>query len=186
MKVAVFGASGRTGRPLVKQALAAGYEVRALAREPSKLRIEHERLVVIRGDILDPAEVEETISGTDAVLSALGQTKASPKDVQTRGTQNIVAAMHKHGARRLVSLTGAGVRDPRDEPKLADRAIAFLPKRLQPNSLEDRVRHAEVTTEGNTKKGRGPEGPRPGRAPWTTLVRSGCGGRASPWPAGPP
>lgn len=144
MRVAIFGASGRTERPLVEQALAAGHEVRALVRDPSKLPISHGRLAVVRGDVLDTTRVEETIAGTDAVLSALGQTKTSPKDVQTRGTENVVAAMEKHDVRRLVSLTGAGVRDPRDEPKLVDRAITFLLKRLQPDVLEDGVRHAEV------------------------------------------
>ena len=144
MRVAVFGASGRTGRPLAEQALAAGHEVRALVRDPLKLQIGHGRLVVIRGNVLDTAKVDETVAGTDAVLSVLGQTKTSPKDVQTRGTENIVAAMQKHGVRRLVSLTGAGVRDPRDEPKLVDRAITYLLKRLQPDVLEDGVRHAEA------------------------------------------
>ena len=117
--------------------------MRALVRDPSKLHVGHERLVVIRGDVLDAAKVEETVAGTEAVLSALGQTKLSPKDVQTRGTENIVAAMEKHGVRRLVSLTGAGVRDERDEPKLVDRVITFLLRRLQPDVLEDGVRHAE-------------------------------------------
>ena len=144
MRVAIFGASGRTGRPLVEQALAAGHEVRALVRDPSKLQTGGERLVVIRGDVLDAARVEETVAGTEAVLSALGQTKGSTKDVQTRGTENIVAAMERHGVRRLVSLTGAGVGDPRDEPKIVDRAITFLLRRLQPDVLEDGVRHAEV------------------------------------------
>lgn len=144
MKLAVFGASGRTGRPLVEQALAGGHEVRALVRDPSKLAIDHGRLAVIRGDVLDAARVEEVVAGMDAVLSALGHTKTSTGDVQTRGTKNIVAAMEKHGVRRIVSLTGAGVRDPQDEPKFVDRAITFLLKRLQPDVLEDGVRHAEV------------------------------------------
>lgn len=97
MRVAIFGASGRTGRPLVEQALGAGHEVRALVRDPPKLQIGDERLVVIGGDVLNPTKVEETVVGTDAVLSVLGQTKTSPKDVQTRGTENIVAAMERHG-----------------------------------------------------------------------------------------
>ena len=144
MRVAIFGASGRTGRLLVEQALAAGHEVRVLVRDPSKLPITHDRLAVVQGDVLDAAKVGETIVGTDAVLSALGHTKTSPRDVQTRGAQNIVAAMQRRGVRRLVSLTGAGVRDPQDEPKLVDRAITFLLEKLQPDVLEDGVRHAEV------------------------------------------
>ena len=144
MRIAIFGASGRTGRPLAEQALATGHEVRALVRDPSKLQIGDGRLAVIRGDVLDAAKVEETIAGTEAVLSALGQTKGSTSDVQTKGTENIVAAIERHGVRRLVSLTGAGVRDPRDEPKLVEGAITFLLRRLQPNVLEDGARYAEV------------------------------------------
>ena len=144
MKLAVFGASGRTGRPLVGQALAAGHEVRALVRDPSQFPMSHERITVVGGDVLDAAKVEETVAGTDAVLSALGHTKTSPKDVQTRGTQNIVAAMEEHGVRRLVSLTGAGVRDPKDEPKPVDKIITFLLERLQPDVLGDAIGHAEV------------------------------------------
>ncbi len=128
----------------MEQALARGHEVRALVRDPDKLQVEHERLVVIQGDVLDAAKVEETVAGTDAVLSALGPSKTSPKDMQARGTQNIVAAMQKQGVRRLVSLTGAGVRDARDEPKVVDGVFTFLLKRLQPDVLEDGVRHAEA------------------------------------------
>jgi putative NADH-flavin reductase len=166
VRVAIFGASGRTGRPLVEQALAAGYEVRVLMRDPSKFQIRHGRLAVVRGDVLDAAKVDETVAGTDAVLSALGHTKTSPKDVQTRGTENIVAAIERHGVRRFVSLTGA--RDPRDEPKLADRAITFLLRRLQPDVLEDGVRHSEVIKRSDLDWVivRGPrltEGPRKGK-----------------------
>lgn len=167
MKLAVFGASGRTGRPLVEQALAQGHEVKALVRDPSKLSTSHDRLAVIRGDVLDAAKVDEAVAGTDAVLSVLGQTKTSPKGLQTRGTQNIIAAMGEHGVRRLVSLTGAGVRDPRDRPKLVDKAIMFLLKRLQPALLEDGMRHAEVIRASDLEWVivRGPrltEGPRKG------------------------
>lgn len=144
MRVTIFGATGRTGRPLVEQALARGYEVTAFARDPSRLGTSHERLTVVRGDVTDGSAVERAVSGRDAVVSALGHVKGSPKDVQTRGTENIVAAMKKHGVRRLVSLTGAGVRAEGDEPKFVDRAITFLLKRLQPAVLEDGVRHAEV------------------------------------------
>jgi putative NADH-flavin reductase len=144
MKLAVFGASGRTGRPLVQQALAEGHEVKALVRDPPKMPVSHERLTVIGGDVLDAAKVEETVADTDAVLSALGHTETSPEDVQTRGTRNIVAAMENHGVRRLVSLTGAGVGGPKDEPKFVDKAITFLLERLQPAVLGDAIGHAQV------------------------------------------
>lgn len=144
MKLAIFGASGRTGNPLVEQALAAGHEVTAFVRAPSKLSAGHERLTVVEGDVKDSAKVREAVADADAVLSVLGHTKNSAKDVQTVGTQNIVAAMQESGVRRLVSLTGAGVSDPKDEPKLFDKAITTLLKLLQKDVLEDAENHARV------------------------------------------
>ncbi|ADI13626.1 NAD(P)-dependent oxidoreductase [Truepera radiovictrix] len=145
MKLAVFGGTGKTGRPLLEQALAAGHEVRALVRDPGKLPLSlsgHERLELIQGDALDPEAVARTVKGVDAVLSVLGQTKGSPPDLVTRATENILAAMHAHGVRRIVTLTGAGVPDPRDRPKLIDRVFTFLLKRLSGAVLEDGEQHA--------------------------------------------
>ena len=104
-----------------------------MVHEPSQLRTRHERHDVTRSDALDAAKVEEAVAGTHAVLSASGHTKTSPEDVQTRGTENIVAGMEKHGVRRLVSLTGAGMRDLQNEPGLVNRAITSLLRRLQPD-----------------------------------------------------
>ena len=39
MKIVVFGATGRTGLPLVKQALDAGHQVVAFVRDPAKMPI---------------------------------------------------------------------------------------------------------------------------------------------------
>lgn len=149
VKVAVFGASGRTGRLVVERALEAGHEVRAFVRGPAGLDPPPEvassgRLEVVRGDVTDAAAVEGGVAGVDAVLSALGHTKTSTRDVHTVGTRNIVAAMEKHGAKRLVSLTGAGVRDHRDRPKFSDRAIVFALKLLQGRVLRDAEGHARI------------------------------------------
>jgi putative NADH-flavin reductase len=116
----------------------------AFVRDPSRLGVAHERLTVVEGDVKDPAKVREAVDGADAVLSALGHTKSSAKDVQTVGTKNIVAAMRESGVQRLVSLTGAGVSDPKDEPKLFDKAITTLLKLLQKDVLEDAEGHARV------------------------------------------
>lgn len=114
MRVLIFGASGRTGQHLVRQALEAGHEVTAFVREPARLKMDHARLRVVSGDVTDAVRTEEAVAGSEVVLSALGHTRTSAKDLQTVGTKNIVAAMHRHGVRRIVSLTGAGMRDPKD------------------------------------------------------------------------
>ena len=144
MRVVIFGATGRIGRPLLAEALKRGHEVVAFARDPGKLNLEHERLTVVAGDVLDAEAVEKAVVGGDAVLSVIGHAKGGMKDVQRRGTGNIVAAMEKRGVRRLVSLTGAGVRTEGDEPKPVDRLINLFMKTLERDVLEDAEEHVRV------------------------------------------
>ncbi len=61
MYLSIFGASGKTGHELVKQALAQGHFVRAFVRNPSKLKITHPNLKVIQRDIVNYQIVEEAI-----------------------------------------------------------------------------------------------------------------------------
>lgn len=149
MKIAIFGASGRTGRHLVDQTLAQGHSVVALVRDPAKLPVSHANLTTIKGDASDAAAVERAIAGSDAVISALGQVKGSPKDIQTTATRNIVAAMERHGVRRLVSLTGAGVPASQDQPKLIDRIIKFALVTLSGDVLRDAEAHTAVIRSSN-------------------------------------
>ena len=144
MKLAIFGATGRTGMPLVKQALEAGYEVVALVRTTAKMPLEHQRLTLIQGDVLNPLDVEKTIQGTEAVVSVLGPSKGSPKDMLSRAMNTIVAAMQKYGVKRLVSLTGAGVAAPQDRPKLMNHLIKFALKTLSGDVLRDSEQAVEI------------------------------------------
>lgn len=144
MRLTVFGASGRTGRPLVQQALDAGHEVVAFVRDSAKLPLQHERLTIVQGDVTRPNEVEAAVRGSNAVLTTVGQTKGSPKDLQTVATRNIVMAMKKYGVRRLVSLTGAGVDAPEDQPKLVNHIIKFALKTLAGAVLQDALGHVDV------------------------------------------
>ena len=147
--IAIFGATGRTGRPLVQKALDAGHTIRALVRNPQHVTTRHARLFLVEGSSLDAAKVDETITGSDGVISVLGQGKDSPADLQTRSTQLIINAMKQHGLRRLVSLTGAGVRDAaHDKPGFIDKAIVFIMKNVAGsgprNALFDGIAHADL------------------------------------------
>jgi len=61
MNLIVFGATGRTGRHLVNQALEQGHVVTAFVRDPHKLNIQHERLDVIQDDVLDVNSIGKAI-----------------------------------------------------------------------------------------------------------------------------
>ncbi len=85
-------------------------------------------LTVVRGDVLDPAAVDETVAGSDVVLSLFGHVKGSPRTLQTDGTRLIVDAMARHGVPRIVTLSGGGLSAPLDRPKAPDRIIRLLLK----------------------------------------------------------
>jgi putative NADH-flavin reductase len=136
MRLAIFGATGRTGAHLVEQALAAGHSVRALARQPDRLATRHPELSVVQGDVRDAEAVRETIAGQEAVLSTLGSTKTE-QDVLQVGAGQVVAAMRQEGSRRLIFLTGAGVKRPQDPPSLGSVVFVPLLKLLSPRVLAD-------------------------------------------------
>ncbi|CAN5606373.1 NAD(P)H-binding protein [soil metagenome] len=143
MKLTIFGATGRTGRHLLEQALADGHEVTAFVRDPAKLPVQDERLHVVQGDIRDAQRVEEAVRGADAVLSAL----SSGKEVLTQAAQHIIPAMRAHGVRRLISLVGAGVPDAQDPSSAGRSFMRGLMKLVARDVLQDAERHAELVRE---------------------------------------
>jgi putative NADH-flavin reductase len=149
MKLTLFGGTGRTGRHLLEQALAAGHEVRALVRTPSKLELTHKRLTLVQGDIQDHAVVSEAIAGTDAVLSVLGPTRNVPDYQISKGTSNIIEAMKRHGVRRLILSAGAGVGGEGDQPKLFNHLISFALKLAARHVLEDMTRTVALVRESD-------------------------------------
>jgi putative NADH-flavin reductase len=116
MNILVFGASGRTGRELVKQGLAQGHTVTAFVRHPAAFDLAHPRLKVVQGDAADRASVERAVKDQDVVLCALGAARLLKRDeAVVVGVHNILIAMEEAGTRRLIYLSADTVRDSRDE-----------------------------------------------------------------------
>ncbi|ANU09534.1 hypothetical protein A1A1_15878 [Planococcus antarcticus DSM 14505] len=144
MKIIIFGASGRTGKPLVMQALERGHEVTAFVRSKAKLPIQHENLTIFEGDVLIYEDVELAVRGQAAVLSVLGHTKNSPKNLLTRAMENITKAMDLCGIKRLINLTGAGVKVEKDVKQgLVSRLFGLGLKVVAKELWIDSVNHKE-------------------------------------------
>ncbi len=108
--ILVIGATGGTGRELVSQALERGLQVTALARDPTRLQIDHPNLSVVQGDVLDAPSIQAAMRGQDAVISALGHKRFfMPTRILSGGTGNVLAAMDTHGVKRFVCETSLGI-----------------------------------------------------------------------------
>lgn len=139
MKIAIFGATGKVGMPMVDLALDRGHDVTAFVRDPQKLEIRHLNLDVIQGDVHDLQAVKRAVARQQAVISVLGSTGRQTDVMQTAGI-NLVDAMQAGGVRRLIVLTGAGVQEEGDRPQLPDRIITRLLKITAGDVYEDAVR----------------------------------------------
>jgi putative NADH-flavin reductase len=137
LKLTIFGATGRTGRHVLEQALTEGHQVTVLVRDPARLAVSGAGVRCHQGNVLDDAAVHEAISGSQAVISVLGPTSNQPAFEVTRGTELIIAAMLARGVRRLIVSTGAGVRDPQDRPTPMHAFFGALVRLLSPNVVKD-------------------------------------------------
>ncbi len=116
MKVAVIGSTGYVGGRLIPELLAAGHDVRCLARNPDRLigvdwRSEVE---VVAADVLDQDSLDEALRGIDAVyylVHAMGHA-GDFEEADRIGAENTRTAAEKAGVSRMVYLGGLGEEDP--------------------------------------------------------------------------
>lgn len=123
MKLFVLGASGGVGKHLVAQAREAGHDVTAVVRPAShamRAGLEAAGARIIEGEVLGD-DVLDAMAGHDVVLSSLGMKRksvanpysalTSPADFNSAAARVIVAAMQRHGVRRVIAVSAAGVGD---------------------------------------------------------------------------
>lgn len=99
--VIVFGASGRQGRPQVREALRQGYRVKAVSRKPDAFNgSEYASVQTVRADYDDPTSLTTALEGVDAVLVQL---PSGGNLERTLGQcANLSAAIRKSNVRLIV------------------------------------------------------------------------------------
>ena len=131
MRLFVVGATGRTGTALVNQALARGHMVTALVRSPERLTAKDPNLTVLKGSVLDEAQLLDGMRNHEAVIATLG-----PREPFKRGsllrdsTLAITKAMDRSGLKRLLVLSAAAL-----FPGLPNRVVRFILRNTMSDSL---------------------------------------------------
>lgn len=141
MKVAILGASGKSGKFILRKFLESGHNVKVLVRNPNSLLEfnKYQNLELIKGDALNENDIHKIIIDTDVVISALGHKSDSPPDLQTRSIEMVIRVMRHYGMKRIICLTGSGVFLDGDRPTLIDRILTKAISLIDPNRIKDGI-----------------------------------------------
>lgn len=162
MRVTVIGGSGRTGKLIVEQLIAAKHQVVATIRNPRHMA----ELVKLGAETqlvdLDKSDFDTIVTamqGADAVVFAAGSAAGETSELDRKGTLRTVRAAEKAGVKRYVSVsaigasTGLSTRSMNDEMKDYYRQKRAAAKHITGSSLDwTIVEPAELTDDEGTGK----------------------------------
>jgi len=134
MRIAVIGSSGRSGRAVVRAALARGHEVTATVRSPEKADVlgpADRRVRIVIAAVEDVDSLRRALAGADAVAFCVGPGKGHPSTVQSDGIATCLTALDGSSCQRLVALSASGlVAERGDDPVLRYLAKPILQRVL--------------------------------------------------------
>jgi uncharacterized protein YbjT (DUF2867 family) len=108
MRIALLGATGRTGTEFMTRALAQGHEVVAYVRRPEALEA-RPGLTVVGGQLDDAATLTRAMTGCDAVAVTLGPKVSRPNEpIMQAAIPSVITAAQAAGTSRVVVLSALG------------------------------------------------------------------------------
>jgi putative NADH-flavin reductase len=124
MHILILGATGRTGRLLVNEALKRGHTVNVLVGHKGSLGANVDLLNVYEGTPLNIFTLAESMAGCDAVLSTLNISRLSDnpwsklrtsKDFLSASMRKILEASRKENVKRIIVTTAWGVSETKHD-----------------------------------------------------------------------
>jgi len=115
LNILLLGATGRVGSVILKNALQDQHSVRAVVRNKNNVRLNSPGLTVHEGDVLNPEVIEESIKGTDVIISALNTDGGS---TLSDSMPHIIRQMKKKQLKRIITIGTAGILQARSVPHL--------------------------------------------------------------------
>jgi putative NADH-flavin reductase len=118
MKILILGATGRTGRLIVEEALKQGYDLNVLVRDKNKISFSSKSITVYQGTSTRRTDLTAAMQGCDLIISALGIVRASDApwsklitapNFISESIKNAIAEADQQGLRRLITISAWGV-----------------------------------------------------------------------------
>jgi putative NADH-flavin reductase len=105
-RLLVFGATGRTGKEFVRQAIDTGLELTVVVRDEKKFNITHPNVKVVIGDVLDQSSFDNAMNDIEAVFSCVGEAgSVKSTKLYSKGITNILFSMQQNGVDRLICIS---------------------------------------------------------------------------------
>jgi nucleoside-diphosphate-sugar epimerase len=127
MKIALTGATGFLGGPVMRSLLLADHELSVLARNPAGLQLPRS-VEVVQGDIADKQALTELVSNADGVVHMAGAIAAHSEadyfKVNFVGTRNVFEAAMAAGVKRFIYVSSLAARMPNISPYAASKRAA--------------------------------------------------------------
>src|SRR5258707_14426229 len=124
MKILILGATGKTGRLIVEEALKQGYDLNVLVRDKNKISFNSKSISVFQGTPTRRTDLAAAMQGCDLIISALGIVRASDapwsklitaKNFISESIKNAIAEADQQCVKRLITVSAWGVGDSKKD-----------------------------------------------------------------------
>jgi uncharacterized protein len=127
MQITILGAAGRIGKAVVRESLKAGYQVKVLVRNPEKMSDLKEKVIIVKGNLLDPLLVGEAMQGSSAVVNMSGAAKEPDQVLRFQKIGKIVIEQLKEsGITRLINISAAVAIQPGEKLEFRRRILRII------------------------------------------------------------
>jgi len=114
MKVVIFGATGLSGKVILKEVLSEKHHVTILVRNANDITIQDKNLTVVQGSVLDRNTVNRVLKNQDAVIQCLGvggKGNGKPTTFVSDANKIIMEEMENTNVKRYIAMSNIGAGD---------------------------------------------------------------------------
>lgn len=151
MRIALFGATGFTGKDILQVALSQNHTVRALVRDPARVETSHPKLELVKGDALNKEDILGLLRGTDVVVHCLGvggKGDGKPTTLVSDSVALVVQAMQECDISRIICMSNVGAGG--SGPWFANKIVIPLFFRWLMPLIHDKDRMEEILKQSST------------------------------------
>jgi len=113
-KILVIGGTRGIGLEFVINAVGSGFPVLLIARNPEKFNYHHEKLEIVKGNLLDYDSLISALNAVENIVLSVGINPTfKTVNMFSDGTSNLIKAMNQKGVKNLFCITGIGAGDSR-------------------------------------------------------------------------